>query len=118
MSRRHDGAPCTQAAETLRIDRLLWMLRLARSRNAAQAIVGAGHVRRNGQRVTRISQPVCVGDVLTVPVGRSVRVIELAALPTRRGPATEAIGHYREIASNSQQETFATRTLDARDSHP
>lgn len=94
------------------------MLRFAKSRSAAQAIVAAGHIRRNGQRVVRISQPVCAGDVLTVPVGRMVRVIELTALPARRGPATEAASHYRDLASDSQEMIITKPVLDARDHRP
>jgi ribosome-associated heat shock protein Hsp15 len=35
--------------------------------------------------------------VLTLMVGGSVRVIELVALPTRRGPPAAAQLHYREV---------------------
>jgi ribosome-associated heat shock protein Hsp15 len=47
--------------------------------------------------VTRKDQPVCAGDVLTLPLGRGVRVIEILALPGRRGPASEAREHYRVL---------------------
>ena len=99
--------PVAPAAASLRIDRLLWMLRLAGSRGAAQDIVASGHVRRNGQRVTRLAQPVCAGDVLTVPVGRSIRVIALDSLPLRRGPASEAQSHYRDLANHTQEKPIA-----------
>lgn len=92
---------------SLRIDRLLWMLRFAPSRSAAQAIVAAGHIRRNGERVTRIAQPVCAGDVLTVPVGKAIRVIALDSLPARRGPAVEAQSHYRDLANHTQEKPIA-----------
>lgn len=81
----------------MRIDRLLWFLRLARSRTLAQRLVEGGHIRRNGQRVERLAQPVAPGDVLTLPLGGGVRVIELLALPTRRGPAPEAQACYRVL---------------------
>ena len=42
----------------MRIDKLLWFLRLAKTRSAAQALVGAGHVRLNGKRVERTAQAV------------------------------------------------------------
>lgn len=100
---------------SLRIDRLLWMLRLARSRGAAQDIVAGGHIRRNGQRVTRMAQPVCPGDVLTVPIGQSIRVIALDSLPSRRGPACEAQSHYHDLANHTQQPNSAIPTLDERD---
>jgi ribosome-associated heat shock protein Hsp15 len=79
----------------MRIDKLLWFLRFAKTRRAAQALVGAGHIRLNRRRITRASQLVAVGDVLVLPLPRGVIVIELTALPARRGPAAEAPGHYR-----------------------
>lgn len=91
-----------------RIDRLLWMLRLSRTRGAAQGLIGQGHVRVNGRRVLRCAQPVGVGDVITIPHGIGVRVVEILALPVRRGPAIEARTYYRDVvhaqvATASQQ---------------
>lgn len=82
---------------SLRIDRLLVCLRFARSRSAAQAIINGHGVRRNRQHVRRGSEPVRSGDVLTLALGGSVRVIELLSLPARRGPPAEARAHYREV---------------------
>ena len=52
----------------MRIDKLLWFLRLAKTRSAAQALVGAGHVRLNGKRVERTAQAVAIGDVMVIPL--------------------------------------------------
>ena len=82
---------------SLRIDRLLWMLRFAPSRSAAQAIVAAGHIRRNGERVTRCSRDIAEGDILTLPLGDRVRLIEIRTLPERRGPPREAEACYRDL---------------------
>lgn len=38
-----------------------------------------------------------VGDILTVPLGNTVRLIEVLALPDRRGPAREAQTCYRML---------------------
>ena len=81
----------------MRIDKLLWQLRLSRTRTSAQALVTAGHIRRNGTRVLRTSQEVAVGDTLTLPLPAGVRVIEVLALPARRGPAAEAQACYRAL---------------------
>ncbi len=81
----------------MRLDRLLYCLRLARSRTAAQRWIGEGHIRLNGARVTRLDQPIGAGDVLTLPLARKVLAIELLALPTRRGPAKEAQACYRPL---------------------
>jgi len=81
----------------MRIDRLLWFLRFAKSRSLVQKWVGEGHIRRNGTRVVDKDQPVGVGDVLTLPLKSRVLVIEILALPARRGPAEEARACYREL---------------------
>ena len=81
----------------MRIDRLLFNLRFARSRTLAQRWIAEGHIRRNGERVVRQDLAVAVGDVLTLPLKRAVLVIELLSLPTRRGPGCEARACYRRL---------------------
>ena len=81
----------------MRIDRLLCNLRAVRTRSLAAKLAGTGHLRRNGNRVTRPSQEIGVGDVLTIPWGGGVRLIEVLALPEKRGPAREAQACYRVL---------------------
>ena len=81
----------------MRLDKLLWFLRLSKTRSAAQVLVGDGHIRLNGRRVERTAQNVGVGDVLVLPQPRGVLVIELLAMPIRRGPSLEAAGCYRVL---------------------
>ncbi|RPF71376.1 S4 domain-containing protein [Aurantiacibacter spongiae] len=81
----------------MRLDLLLCRLRFAKSRAVARRWIGEGHMRCNGNRVERPDRPVFPGDVLTLPVGRQVRVIAVEALPERRGPASEARTHYRDL---------------------
>jgi ribosome-associated heat shock protein Hsp15 len=81
----------------MRIDKLLWYLRLARTRTVAQAMAEEGHIRVNGRRIDRAHCKIDTGDVLTVPLGQAVLVLELVALPVRRGPAPEARSHYRVL---------------------
>lgn len=85
------------AAGSIRIDRLLVFLRFARTRSAALALIESRAVRRNRQHVLRGSDSVKVGDVLTLAVGGTIRVITVAALPSRRGSPVEARSHYREV---------------------
>jgi ribosome-associated heat shock protein Hsp15 len=85
------------AGESIRIDRLLVCLRFARTRSAAQALIETRALRRNRIHVLRGAEQARIGDVLTVMVGGSVRVIELASLPDRRGSPAEARSHYREV---------------------
>ncbi|MDE2562923.1 MAG: RNA-binding S4 domain-containing protein [Sphingomonadales bacterium] len=81
----------------MRIDKLLFFLRLARTRGLARQWAEAGHIRVNGRRVERASAPVAPGDVLTLPLGDHVAVLRLLALPARRGPAAEARSCYERL---------------------
>jgi ribosome-associated heat shock protein Hsp15 len=81
----------------MRIDRLLWFLRFAASRSLAHDWVLTGHMRLNGRRIEKPGTGVKVGDVLTLPLRARIRVIEIASLPTRRGPASEAQMCYRVL---------------------
>lgn len=85
----------------MRIDKLLWFLRLARARTIAQGMAEAGHMRINGRRIERAHQRVSPGDVLTLPTHSGVRVIEIVTLPTRRGPAPEAQACYRVLDADA-----------------
>jgi ribosome-associated heat shock protein Hsp15 len=81
----------------LRIDKLLWYLRFAKSRSIAQAMVEAGHIRLEGRRINRSSALVQAGQHLVIPFGDRVDVIRIITLPTRRGPAPEAQACYELV---------------------
>ena len=89
------------AAGSIRLDKLLWYLRFARSRSIAQAIVAAGHIRLDGRRITRSSCAVHVGQTLVLPVGEQIEVVRLLALPSRRGPPGEARACYALLDANA-----------------
>ena len=82
---------------TLRLDKLLWFLRLAHTRVLAQDKIATGHIRLNGRRVDRSAHAIRVGDRITLPIGEHVLAIEIVALPHRRGPALEAQTCYRAL---------------------
>ncbi|UWQ23042.1 RNA-binding S4 domain-containing protein [Jannaschia sp. W003] len=74
----------------MRVDKWLWHARFFKTRSLAARMVGEGGVRVNGARIEKSSHAVGPGDTLTFSQGRQVRVVEVAALGTRRGPAEEA----------------------------
>jgi ribosome-associated heat shock protein Hsp15 len=91
-----------EPAPTLRLDKLLWFLRLARTRSLAQRWAEDGHIRVNGRRVERSAATVRAGDVVTLVQrsglqGSAAIAIRVLALPTRRGAAPEAQAHYRRL---------------------
>ena len=81
----------------MRIDRYLHCIRLVKSRTLAQAIIETGHVRIDGKRVEKPSEPVKIGSTIALPLHDRVRVLRVLSLPDRRGPAAEARTCYEEL---------------------
>lgn len=86
-----------EAGPAMRLDKFLWWVRLAKTRVAAQAIAADGRLRIDGRAVDRAHAAVRVGQVLTYAAHGRVRVVRVAALPVRRGPAPEAQGCYHDL---------------------
>lgn len=91
----------TQETGRQRIDKWLWHARAVRTRTDAAALVVAGHVRLNGRRVTAASQLVRLGDVITLALDRSVRVMRVEGFAERRGAAPDARALYRDLPRGS-----------------
>jgi ribosome-associated heat shock protein Hsp15 len=80
-----------------RIDKWLWHARMVRTRGAAAELTAAGYVRLNGQRMTAASRPLKLGDVVTLALDRSVRVVQVEGFCERRGDASAARKLYRDL---------------------
>jgi ribosome-associated heat shock protein Hsp15 len=91
-------------ADRQRIDRWLWHARMVRTRNDAAALTQAGYVRINGKRITAPGQAVRLGDVVTLALDRSVKVIRVEGFCQRRGGAPAARALYREMTIGSGTE--------------
>ncbi|HZK88716.1 MAG TPA: RNA-binding S4 domain-containing protein [Stellaceae bacterium] len=72
-----------------RLDQWLWFARFAKSRSLAARLCMAGEVAVNGVTV-KANHAVRAGDAVTVPQGPWQRTVEVLALGSRRGPASEA----------------------------
>ena len=83
------GDPDT-GRRTDRLDRWLFHARFFKTRSLAARIVTEGGVRVNGTKVAKAAASVGPGDVLTFAQGARIRVVRVAGLGQRRGPASEA----------------------------
>ena len=83
--------------ERQRLDKWLWHARVVRARASAAALVEAGHVRINGTREKSPGHAVKAGDVITVALDRTVRVLKVAGFSERRGDASAASVLYEDL---------------------
>lgn len=83
--------------ERQRLDKWLWHARVVKARSSAAALVESGHVRINGNREKSPGHGVKIGDVLTVALDRTVRVMKVAGFAERRGDASAARVLYADL---------------------
>jgi ribosome-associated heat shock protein Hsp15 len=83
--------------ERQRLDKWLWHARVVKARTSAAALVEAGHVRINGVRERTPGHAVKLGDVLTIGLDSSVRVLKVAGFSERRGGASSARVLYDDL---------------------
>jgi ribosome-associated heat shock protein Hsp15 len=89
--------------ERQRLDKWLWHARVVKARTSAAMLVEAGHVRINGVRETAPGHTVKVGDVLTIGLDRTVRLLKVTGFAERRGNASAARVLYAELQEPLQQ---------------
>lgn len=82
---------------SLRLDKWLWYARFFKSRSTASRVCAAGRLRIGGAVVNKAHHTIKIGDVLTFPQSRLIRVVKVLALATRRGPAPEARLLYEDL---------------------
>jgi ribosome-associated heat shock protein Hsp15 len=75
---------------------------VVKARTSAAELVESGHVRVNGVRETSPGHAIKIGDVLTVALDRTVRVLKVIAFNARRGDADAARVLYEEIGERNR----------------
>ena len=85
-----------------RLDKWLWHARVVKARTSAAALVEAGHVRINGVRETSPGHAVKAGDVLTIGLDCSVRVLKIRGFSERRGDAPSARVLYDDLQERKE----------------
>ena len=88
--------------ERQRLDKWLWHARVVKARTSAAELVERGHVRINGTREKSPGHAVKLGDVVTVGLDNSVRVLKVAGFSERRGDATAARVTYEDLQNRKE----------------
>lgn len=89
----------TEGAGSVRADVWLWAARFFKTRSLCRQAIDGGKVELN-DGACKPSKPVKVGDRLRVTRGEERFDIEVLALGTRRGPASEARQLYEETEAS------------------
>ena len=89
------------APDRQRIDKWLWHARMVRTRSAAAGLTQSGYVRVNGTRVLAPGHLLRRGDVVTLALDRSVRLLRVEGFCERRGDASAARRLYHLEAEKS-----------------
>ena len=88
--------------ERQRLDKWLWHARVVKARTSAAELIEAGHVRINGAREKAPGHSVKIGDVLTIGLDRTVRILKVAGFSERRGDASAARVLYDDLQGRSE----------------
>lgn len=98
MTRGQDRTPPPPAGtKSQRVDKWLWHARVVKTRTLAAEIVEAGKVRRNRERMTKSSDQVKPGDVLTITLPSRVLVLRVTGQSERRGSPADAALLFEDI---------------------
>ncbi len=83
-------------SESVRIDRWLWAARCFKTRSLASTACTAGHVKIDGVSV-KPAKTLRVGDRIEVRTPGGLRILEVAELSEKRGPAPVARTLYVDL---------------------
>jgi ribosome-associated heat shock protein Hsp15 len=86
-----------------RLDKWLWHARVVKARTSAAELVEKGRVRLNGTREKSPGHAVKLGDVVTVALDNSVRVLKVTGFAERRGDAPSARQLYDDLQGSHLQ---------------
>ena len=89
-----DRAPPSQRQ---RLDKWLLHARVVKARSSAAELVESGRIRINGERQKSPGHGVKIGDVLTVSLDRTVRLMRIVGFAERRGDSDAARRLYEDL---------------------
>ena len=91
----------------LRLDKWLWYARFFKTRAMATKAIAGGRFRLNGEVMSKPHRAAIIGQTLTFAQADTIRVIRIVVLGTRRGPASEAMLLYEDLALPQSKQTKA-----------
>ena len=81
----------------IRLDQLLYYLRLFKTRGIATKAIEKGSCKVNNFLVKKKNKAIDIGDIVYIKNEKLIKQIKILKIPLRRGPFKEAIIHYKDL---------------------
>ena len=81
----------------IRLDQLLYYLRLFKTRGVATKAIEKGSCKVNNFLVKKKNKAIDIGDIIDIKNEKLIKQIKILKIPLRRGPFKEANMHYEDI---------------------
>ena len=81
----------------IRLDQLLYYLRLFKTRGVATKAIEKGSCKVNNFLVKKKNKAIDIGDIVNIKNEKLTKQIKILKIPQRRGPFKEAIIHYEDV---------------------
>ena len=95
----------------IRLDQLLYYLRLFKTRGIATNAIEKGSCKVNDFLVKKKNKSINVGDIIFIKNGIVIKQIKILKIPFRRGPFKEAITHYEDITPSFTRDTIKNKYI-------
>ena len=86
-----------QSDLNIRLDQLLYYLRLFKTRGIATDAIVKGSCKVNNFLVKKKNKAINIGDIVDIKNDKVTKKIKILKIPLRRGPFKEAVIHYENI---------------------
>jgi ribosome-associated heat shock protein Hsp15 len=101
-----------QPAARQRIDKWLWFARIVKTRTLAQKLAVSGRVRVNRDKCDSASHALKVGDVLTIALDPTIRIVKVLQPGVRRGPPADARLLYEDLSPAAPSSIVAPAPIE------
>ena len=90
----------------MRLDKLLFFIRIFKSRALASKFILNGKVRINGAIVNKVHRKVIFGEIIIINKFEKIKIIKVLKFPKRRGSFLESQLYYDDLTPKEEKEQY------------
>ena len=95
----------------IRLDQLLYYLRLFKTRGIATNAIEKGSCKVNNLLVKKKNKAINIGDFVNIKNEKVIKQIKILKIPLRRGPFKEANMHYEDITPTFTKNAYKNKYI-------